>query len=203
MADLVTTCLAATSQWAKPCVKTSSRRRVTPRSLATEVTRKYARLDGLINSAANFDHRLKQAALTTDGVEVVFATNHLGPFLLTHLVLDTLKASTPVQVLNVASKILITYPFLSIEFDNLNGQRWFTTQHAHYRSKRSRHTCEGSHQTPSRLTRELPVDNGDGVSNTVFGANGRSQRSRTPAYALIRDSRFYRVRQSLSGQLSL
>lgn len=105
------------------------------RSLATEFTRKYARLDVLINNAANFDHRLKQATLTADGVEVVFATNHLGPFLLTHLLLDTLKASAPARVLNVASKGLITYPFLSIEFDNLNGQRRFTTQHAYYHSK--------------------------------------------------------------------
>ncbi len=68
-------------------------------------------------------------------MEVVFATNHLGPFLLTHSLLDTLKASAPARVLNVASKGLMTYPFLSIEFDNLNGQRRFTTQHAYYHSK--------------------------------------------------------------------
>ncbi len=105
------------------------------RSFVADYTRKYARLDGLINNAANFDHRLKQATLTADGVEVIFATNHLGPFLLTHLLLDTLKVSAPSRVLNVASKGLITYPFLSIEFDNLNGQRRFTTQHAYYHSK--------------------------------------------------------------------
>jgi NAD(P)-dependent dehydrogenase (short-subunit alcohol dehydrogenase family) len=105
------------------------------RSFADTFTHKYTRLDVLINNAANFDHNLKQATLTADGVEVVFATNHLGPFLLTHLLLDTLKASAPARVLNVASKGLITYPFLSIEFDNLNGQRRFTTQHAYYHSK--------------------------------------------------------------------
>src|SRR5512147_1518005 len=49
------------------------------RSFAAEFTRRYTRLDVLINNAANFDHRLKQATLTADGVEVVFATNHLGP----------------------------------------------------------------------------------------------------------------------------
>ena len=63
------------------------------RSFAAEFTRKYARLDGLINNAANFDHRLKRAAFTTDGVEVVFATNHLGPFLLTHLLLSLILQS--------------------------------------------------------------------------------------------------------------
>jgi NAD(P)-dependent dehydrogenase (short-subunit alcohol dehydrogenase family) len=29
----------------------------------------------------------------------------------------------------------MTYPFLSIEFDNLNGQKKFSTQHAYYHSK--------------------------------------------------------------------
>jgi NAD(P)-dependent dehydrogenase (short-subunit alcohol dehydrogenase family) len=105
------------------------------RSFAAEFTRRYKRLDVLINNAANFDHRLKQATLTDEGTEVVFATNHLGPFLLTHLLLDTLTATAPARVINVASKGLMTYPFLSIEFDNLNGQRRFTTQHAYYHSK--------------------------------------------------------------------
>jgi NAD(P)-dependent dehydrogenase (short-subunit alcohol dehydrogenase family) len=95
----------------------------------------HARLDVLIHNAANFDHTLKQPVLTTDGVETVFATNHVGPFLLTHLLLDTLKASAPSRIITVASKGLMTYPFLDIEFDNLNGERSFSTQHAYYHSK--------------------------------------------------------------------
>lgn len=105
------------------------------RQFAADFTAKYPRLDVLINNAANFDHTLKQPALTEDGVEVIFATNHLGPFLLTNLLLDTLKASAPARILTVASKGLMTYPFLSIEFDNLNGQKKFSTQHAYYHSK--------------------------------------------------------------------
>jgi NAD(P)-dependent dehydrogenase (short-subunit alcohol dehydrogenase family) len=105
------------------------------RQFAAGFTAKYPRLDVLINNAANFDHTLKQPTLTEDGVEVIFATNHLGPFLLTHLLLDTLKASAPARVLTVASQGLVMYPFLSIEFDNLNGQQKFSTQHAYYHSK--------------------------------------------------------------------
>jgi NAD(P)-dependent dehydrogenase (short-subunit alcohol dehydrogenase family) len=105
------------------------------RQFAADFTAKYPRLDVLINNAANFDHTLKQPTLTEDGVEVIFATNHLGPFLLTNLLLNTLKASAPSRVLNVASQGLMTYPFLSIEFDNLNGQKKFSTQHAYYHSK--------------------------------------------------------------------
>jgi len=50
-----------------------------------------------------FDHRLTRATLTADGVETIFATNHLGPYLLTNLLLDTMERSSPARILNVAS----------------------------------------------------------------------------------------------------
>lgn len=105
------------------------------RQFAANFTAKHPRLDVLINNAANFDHTLKRPTLTDDGVEVIFATNQLGPFLLTNLLLDTLKASAPARVLTVASQGLMLYPFLTIEFDNLAGQKKFSTQHAYYHSK--------------------------------------------------------------------
>jgi NAD(P)-dependent dehydrogenase (short-subunit alcohol dehydrogenase family) len=97
----------------------------------------HQRLDVLIHNAANFDHRQKKPVLTEDGLETVFATNHLGPFLMTALLLDLLKSSAPSRVITVASKGLITYPFLDIEFDNLNGERKFNLQHAYYHSKQA------------------------------------------------------------------
>jgi NAD(P)-dependent dehydrogenase (short-subunit alcohol dehydrogenase family) len=105
------------------------------RQFAAEFKAKYGRLHILINNAANFDQSLRNPVITEDGAETIFATNHLGPFLMTNLLLDTLKANAPSRVLTVASKGLITYPFLSIEFDNLNGQKRFSAQHAYYHSK--------------------------------------------------------------------
>ncbi|MBN2388862.1 MAG: SDR family NAD(P)-dependent oxidoreductase [Anaerolineales bacterium] len=104
---------------------------------AQEFTGSHARLDVLIHNAATFDHRLKEPVLTQDGLETVIATNHLGPFLMTGLLLDLLKASAPSRIITVASKGLIAYPFLDIEFDNLNGERRFSMQHAYYHSKQA------------------------------------------------------------------
>ncbi|MBA3074908.1 MAG: SDR family NAD(P)-dependent oxidoreductase [Anaerolineae bacterium] len=96
---------------------------------------KYRKLDVLIHNAANFDHTLKTPVLTEDKIETVFATNHVGIVLMTHLLLDLLKKSAPSRIITVASKGLIMYPLLDIEFDNLNGERKFNMQHAYYHSK--------------------------------------------------------------------
>uniref|UniRef100_A0A671MRY7 Zgc:64106 n=1 Tax=Sinocyclocheilus anshuiensis TaxID=1608454 RepID=A0A671MRY7_9TELE len=41
--------------------------------------------------------------ITADGLEITFATNHVGPFLLTSLLLDLLKESAPACIVNVSS----------------------------------------------------------------------------------------------------
>ncbi|XP_028828926.1 retinol dehydrogenase 12-like [Denticeps clupeoides] len=42
-------------------------------------------------------------SITEDGLELSFATNHVGPFLLTNLLLDLLKRSAPARIVNVSS----------------------------------------------------------------------------------------------------
>ena len=105
------------------------------RDFTSKFMKAHKRLDVLIHNAANFDHALKNPTLTEDGIETIFATNHIGPFLMTHLLMDTLKKSAPSRIITVASKGLVAYPFLDIEFDNLNGEKHYNTQHAYYHSK--------------------------------------------------------------------
>ena len=61
-----------------------------------------------------------QRQLSVDGVEMTFALNHLASFLLTDLLLDTIKASAPARIINVSSNAHTTG---KIEFDNLQGER--------------------------------------------------------------------------------
>ncbi len=102
-----------------------------------EFLNRHAKLDVLIHNAANFDHGQKKPVLTVDGLENIFATNHVNIFLMTQLLLGILKTSAPSRVITVASKGLLTYPFLDIEFDNMNGEKRFNVQHAYYHSKQA------------------------------------------------------------------
>jgi NAD(P)-dependent dehydrogenase (short-subunit alcohol dehydrogenase family) len=98
---------------------------------------RFDRLDGLVNNAANFDISKTTPSFTESGAESIFATNHLGPFLLTNLVLDILKASAPSRVVNISSKGLLLYPFLKIQFDDLttSRKRKYSPSYAYYHSK--------------------------------------------------------------------
>jgi NAD(P)-dependent dehydrogenase (short-subunit alcohol dehydrogenase family) len=107
------------------------------RNFVREFESKYSQLHGLINNAANFDISAKQPSFTLEGAEVIFATNHLGPFLLTNLLLDRLKASAPSRVVNISSMGLLTYPRMQIDFDGLttSKKRKYSPQYAYYHSK--------------------------------------------------------------------
>jgi NAD(P)-dependent dehydrogenase (short-subunit alcohol dehydrogenase family) len=67
---------------------------------AAEILDQAPRIDVLVNNAGLV---LTERAETVDGYEATFAINHLGPFLLTNLLLERIAASTPSRVVNVAS----------------------------------------------------------------------------------------------------
>ena len=70
--------------------------------------------------------------LTADGYEMMFAVNHLAPFLLTHLLLDLLKRSAPSRVVTVAS---VAHMRARLDLDNLQGEKRFTAYGAYALSK--------------------------------------------------------------------
>ena len=86
------------------------------RDFAAKVRDKETRLDILINNAGL---GLVPHTTTEDGFELTIATNHLGPFLLTNLLLDLMAKcpDKPARIVNVSSKAHLDG---KIHIDDLN-----------------------------------------------------------------------------------
>ncbi len=97
------------------------------REMAEAFRKKYPRLDVLINNAGVYRNTRE---LSQDGFELMFATNHLAPFLLTNLLLDPLKASGNARVLNIAAPSTT-----KLNFDDLQGEADFNSLSAFGASK--------------------------------------------------------------------
>ncbi len=85
---------------------------------------RHDKLHGLLNCAgiATFHRRV-----TPDGLEVKFATEYLGHFLLTNLLVDALKAGAPSRVVTVSGE---DHRGVTIDFDDLQGERsWNVVRH--------------------------------------------------------------------------
>jgi NAD(P)-dependent dehydrogenase (short-subunit alcohol dehydrogenase family) len=99
------------------------------RELAHDFTGRYKKLNVLINNAGIF---LPKRVQTVDGLEATFATNHLGHFLLTNLLLDLLKASAPSRIINLTSS---AHYGTEMDFEDLQGEKKYSGYHAYSQSK--------------------------------------------------------------------
>jgi NAD(P)-dependent dehydrogenase (short-subunit alcohol dehydrogenase family) len=99
------------------------------RELAEEIQTRYPHLDVLINNAGSFFHERQESA---DGIEMTWALNVLGPFLLTRLLLPSLEASGSARVINVSS---VVHWGGRIHFDYLEGKKRYNGLRAYSQSK--------------------------------------------------------------------
>lgn len=99
------------------------------RRVAEQFTQRHDQLHVLIHNAGVV---MPKRRMTPDGIETTFATNHLGPFLLTDLLLDTLAASTPARIIVVASQVEARG---RINFDDLNLESDYEPLTAYDQSK--------------------------------------------------------------------
>jgi NAD(P)-dependent dehydrogenase (short-subunit alcohol dehydrogenase family) len=98
---------------------------------AEQILDRCPRIDVLVNNAGLV---LSERTETVDGFEATFATNHLGPFLLTLLLTDRLVASARARVVNVASTAH-QGARRGLDFDDLQSTRHYRGMQAYSRSK--------------------------------------------------------------------
>ncbi len=109
-------------------IDTSSQKSI--REFARDFRNKYDRLDVLINNAGGNRGTLPKAN-SADGIELTFATNVLGYFLLTQELLDLLKRSPPARIINVASSYASDLDLDDLQFE----RRPFESFRAYAQSK--------------------------------------------------------------------
>jgi retinol dehydrogenase-12 len=137
------------------------------RQLASEVQRRFAQVDLLINNAGAL---FAQRQLSQEGIEMTFALNHLAYFLLTNLLLERLKASASARIINVSSE---AHRGAQLDFADLQGQHRYRGWRAYTRSKLA--NILFTYELARRLEGTAAVTNAlhPGFVATNFGRNNR------------------------------
>jgi len=99
------------------------------RKKASEIIKKYARVDVLVNNAGTWYSRLHY---TEDNIEMQFAVNHLAYFLLTHELLPGLVKSDDPRIINVGSD---SHYHGKMHFNDINLTRKYHGLRAYSQSK--------------------------------------------------------------------
>ncbi len=89
------------------------------RRAVAELDGRIDHLDLLVNNAAL---TIRKRTETDEGIDTMLAVNHLGPFLLTDLLLPKLRAAPSARIVNVASE---AHKFGRLDLDDLQATRGY------------------------------------------------------------------------------
>lgn len=99
------------------------------RELAKAFHERFSTLHVLVNNAAVI---CSGRELTDDGIERQFAVNHLAPFLLTNLLLETMKQNAPARIINVSSQM---HQRTKFDWENLQGEKRYHPRQIYAQTK--------------------------------------------------------------------
>ena len=99
------------------------------RACATGLLEVCPRIDLLVNCAGI---NTRQRTVSPDGYELNWAVNHLGPFVLTALLLERIRASAPARIVNLSSAMVRAG---RIDFDDLQLTRGWSSLKGYAQAK--------------------------------------------------------------------
>ena len=102
------------------------------RKASDDIKAKCPKIDVLINNAGCYFSDLQ---LNEDGLEMQFATNHLGHFLLTNLLMDNMQAAGSSRIINLASiahKSTRELDLDDINFEKRKYEGWKSYSHSKF-----------------------------------------------------------------------
>jgi NAD(P)-dependent dehydrogenase (short-subunit alcohol dehydrogenase family) len=170
----------------------SSRQQV--HAAARQFAARHDGLDVLINNAGAFFQKRMESV---DGIEMTFALNHLAPFLLTNLLLESLERRAPSRVVTVSSH---AHESAVMSFEDVEGRRRYSGWRAYGQSKLANllftyelaQRLEGSGVTvnalhPGFVATGFGMNNGPFMRGAMFlaqrfGAIGPEEGARTSIY---------------------
>ncbi len=146
---------------------------------AKDLTGRFARIDVLVNNAGGI---WSSRQSTAQGFEQTLGVNHLGPFLLTRLLLGRLVSSAPSRVVNVSS-FGHHFALAGMRFSDLQSTKGYLALEVYARSKLANvlFACELSRRLSGRgvsahALHPGPVRSGFGMDGDLRGIEGWGNR---------------------------
>ncbi|KAM3860501.1 retinol dehydrogenase 12-like [Diretmus argenteus] len=99
------------------------------REFAEAINKGETKLNILINNAGVM---VCPYGKTADGFEMQIGVNHMGHFLLTHLLIDLIKRSAPARIINVSS---MAHAWGTINLEDINSEKGYEKKAAYSQSK--------------------------------------------------------------------
>jgi retinol dehydrogenase 12 len=99
------------------------------RDFTSQFNQKHDRLHVLINNAGTWETKRSES---NDGIELTFAVNHLAPFLLTKMLLEKIKSSSPARIINLAS---MAHKYGTMDFNDIEYKKSWGSMKSYSRSK--------------------------------------------------------------------
>jgi retinol dehydrogenase-12 len=153
------------------------------KAAADDILTRWDRLHVLVNNAGG---TWSSRQLTKNGFEQTFGVNHLGPFYLTNLLLERMKASAPSRIINLSS-VGHHMAYGGMHFDDLQSEKRYAAMEAYGRSKlanilftrRLAQQLEGTGVTVNAV-HPGPVRSGFGMDGDLCGLMGLGNRMIRP-----------------------